>query len=164
MLQRYLWLDDNQYSIRLSIDKRYFIIIDTSKQIRKLTLFLLPPSLITASHTVSNIGVTFDSDYNFRKHISPTCRYCFYLPIWKLTFSDLLILAKFPQHPIICWWILHCTSASSRGDMGGGIETSGVLVFTLFFIVFEGYIKLYFTNVPVIVQSLVDLCKKEQCL
>jgi len=29
--------------------------------------------------------------------------------IWKLIFSDLLILPRFSLHPIICWWIFHCT-------------------------------------------------------
>jgi len=29
--------------------------------------------------------------------------------IWKLTFSDSLILPKFPCHLIICWWTLYCT-------------------------------------------------------
>jgi len=33
---------------------------------------------ITPSDTLRNIDVTFDSDFNFRKHVSLTCRCCFY--------------------------------------------------------------------------------------
>jgi len=33
---------------------------------------------ITPSDTVRNLSVTFDSDFNFRKHVSLTCRSCFY--------------------------------------------------------------------------------------
>ena len=33
---------------------------------------------ITPSDTVPNLGVTSDSDFNFRKHVSLTCRSCFY--------------------------------------------------------------------------------------
>jgi len=33
---------------------------------------------ITPSDTVRNLGVTFDSDFNFRKHLSLSCRSSFY--------------------------------------------------------------------------------------
>ena len=47
----------------------------------KLTRFFPTPILnhsITPSHSVRNLGVTFDSDFNFRKHISLTYHCCFY--------------------------------------------------------------------------------------
>ena len=61
--------------------KTYFIIIGTSRQRSQPTRFFPRNILshsITPSDSVPNIGVTFDSDFNFRKHISLTCRICFY--------------------------------------------------------------------------------------
>ena len=53
----------------------------TSSKRSKLTRFF-PTQLrihrITPSDTVRNLGVTFDSDFNFRKHVSLTCCCCFY--------------------------------------------------------------------------------------
>ena len=37
------------------------------------------------------------------------CQWFLSFAIWKLTFSDSLIIPKFPLHLIICWWTLHCT-------------------------------------------------------
>jgi hypothetical protein len=58
-----------------------FIIIGTHRQRRKLTHFF-PTNILShsvaPSDIVRNLGVTFDSDFNFRKHISVTCRSCFY--------------------------------------------------------------------------------------
>jgi len=67
--------------LRFNSDKTDLIIIGTSKQCNILTRFFPTPILnhnMTPSYTVRNLGVTFDSDYNFRKHISVTCRCCFY--------------------------------------------------------------------------------------
>jgi len=58
-----------------------FIIIGTFRQRTKFTHFF-PTNIfsgsITPSDTVRNLGVTFDGDFNFRRHISLTCRFCFY--------------------------------------------------------------------------------------
>ena len=65
---------------RLNSNKTYFIIIVKSRQRCKLTRFFHTPIIkhsIAPSQTVRNFGVTFDSDFNFRKHISATYR-CFY--------------------------------------------------------------------------------------
>ena len=65
----------------LKVDKTYFIIIDSSRQHIKLTHFFRTP---TSSHSIilsqsgRNIGFTFCSDFNFIKHISLACRFCFY--------------------------------------------------------------------------------------
>jgi len=67
--------------LRLNANKTDFIIIGTSRQCSKLTPFLPTNVLshsITPSDTVRNLGVTFDSDLNLRKHVSLTCRSCFY--------------------------------------------------------------------------------------
>ena len=67
--------------LRLNANKTDFIIIGTSRQQSKLTHFFSINILshsITPSDTVRNIGVTFDSDFNIIKHVSVTCRCCFY--------------------------------------------------------------------------------------
>jgi len=69
------------HKLRLNANRTYFIIIGTSRQRSKLTYFF-PMNLlslsITQSDSVRNLGVTFDSDFNFRKHVSLTYRSCFY--------------------------------------------------------------------------------------
>jgi len=73
------WMTNN--SLRLNADETDFIIIGTSRQRSKLTHFFIMNILIHSiipSDTVHNIGVTFDSDFNFRKHVSLTCHSCFY--------------------------------------------------------------------------------------
>jgi len=73
------WMTNNR--LWLNANKTDFIIIGTLRKRSKRTLFfptnILNPS-ITPSDTVRNLGVTFDSNFNFRKHISLTCRSCFY--------------------------------------------------------------------------------------
>ena len=66
-------LSDNSGCMRNlgSMAKADFIIIGTSRQRRKLTR-------ITPADIVRNVGVTFDSDHNFRKFISLTYRCSFY--------------------------------------------------------------------------------------
>jgi len=73
------WTTNNR--LRLNANKTDFFIIGTSRQHSKLTRFFPTPILnhsITVSDTVRNIGVTIDSDFNFRKLISLTYRCCFY--------------------------------------------------------------------------------------
>jgi len=73
------WMTNNK--LRLNANKTVFIIIGTSRQRRKLTCFFPTNILshsITPSDTVRNLRVTFDSDFNFGKHIPLTCHCCFY--------------------------------------------------------------------------------------
>jgi len=73
------WMTNNK--LRFNANKTDFIIIVTSRQRCKLTPFFPRNILshsITPSNTVRNLGVTFDRDFNFRKHVSLTCRSCFY--------------------------------------------------------------------------------------
>jgi len=58
------------------------LIVGTSKQRHFFPTKFLSQS-ITPSDTVRNLGITFDSDFNFRKHISPTCRSCRPSPYWR---------------------------------------------------------------------------------
>ena len=50
----------------------------TTQQLTRLFPTPILNRSITPSDTVHNLGVTFDSDFNFRKHISLTYRSCFY--------------------------------------------------------------------------------------
>ena len=73
------WMTNNKR--RFNANKTDFIIKCTSREGSKLTHFfptnILSHSL-TLSDTVHNLGVTFNNDFNFRKHISVACRSCFY--------------------------------------------------------------------------------------
>jgi len=92
-----------------------FIIIDTSRQRSKLTHFFPTNILshsITPSDIVRNLGDTFDSDFNFRKHVSMTCRSCFYhirdlRRIWRYIF---LSVAKTIGTALITSRIDYCNS------------------------------------------------------
>ena len=73
------WMTNNK--LRLNANKTDFIIMGISRQRSKLTHFFPTNILshsITPSDTVRNIYVIFYSDYNFRKHVSLTCRSCLY--------------------------------------------------------------------------------------
>jgi len=73
------WMTNNK--LWLNANKTNFLIIGTSRQRSKLIYFFPMTSVshsIAPSDTVRNLGVAFDSDFNFRKHVSMTCRSCFY--------------------------------------------------------------------------------------
>jgi len=73
------WMINN--NLRLNAYKTSFIIIRISRQRNKHTHFFPTNILchsITPSNTLRNLGVTFDSDFNFIKHISLSCLSCFY--------------------------------------------------------------------------------------
>ena len=66
---------------RLNADKTDFFIIGTSRPRDKPTRFpsmLILKHSITPLYTVHNLDVTIDSNFNFRKYVSLTCRSCFY--------------------------------------------------------------------------------------
>ena len=69
--------------MKLTFTYKDFIIIGTSRQLNKLTYrYFYPTNIlnhsITPSDTVRNLGVTFVSAFYFGKHVSLTCRSCFY--------------------------------------------------------------------------------------
>ena len=67
--------------LKLNADKTEFLIIGTSTQRAKLNGFFPTHILsqsITPAASVFNLGVTFDENFNFKQHISKTCRCCFY--------------------------------------------------------------------------------------
>ena len=67
--------------LKLNSAKTEFIIIGTKQQRHKLSNHFpvkLLDNDITPSDSVRNLGVTFDSDFSFHKHVSNTCKSCFY--------------------------------------------------------------------------------------
>ena len=67
--------------LKLNSDKTEFIIIGTKQQRHKLSNHFpvkLLDNDITPSDSVRNLGVIFDSDFSFHKHVSNVCQSCFY--------------------------------------------------------------------------------------
>ena len=67
--------------LKLNSDKTEFIIIGTKQQRQKLSNHFpvkLLDNDISPSDSVRNLGVIFDSDFSFHKHISNICKSCFY--------------------------------------------------------------------------------------
>ena len=73
-----LWMESSK--LRLNPDKTDIII--GTKQQRNRVISHFPVKLLSSdtfpSDTVRNLGVVFDSDFNFRQHISQVCKSCFY--------------------------------------------------------------------------------------
>ena len=86
--------------LRLNANKTYFIIIGTSRQSCKPTRFF-PVNIVSHSITppdaVRNLGIIFDNDFNFRKHISLTCRRCFYYIFVTFTVFVAIFLFQSPK-------------------------------------------------------------------
>ena len=67
--------------LKLNSDKTEFIIIGTKQQRHKLYNHFpvkLLDNDICPSDSVRNLGVVFDSDFSFHKHVSNICKSCFY--------------------------------------------------------------------------------------
>ena len=66
--------------LKLNADKTDFIIFGSKSQQKKLNPFfpvnILGESLIP-SDAVKNLGVCFDSDFSFTKHVKNVCKLCF---------------------------------------------------------------------------------------
>ena len=73
-----LWLCSNK--LKLNADKTDFILFGAKSQQEKLNPFfpvnILGESLIP-SDAVKNLGVWFDSDFSFTKHVKNVCKLCF---------------------------------------------------------------------------------------
>ena len=68
-------------TLKLNSDKTEFIIIDIKQQRHKLSNHFpvkLLENDISPSDRVRNLGVIFDSDFSFHKHVSNICKSCFY--------------------------------------------------------------------------------------
>ena len=67
--------------LKLNPDKTDLIIIGTKQQ-QNMIISHFPVKLFGSdtfpSDTIRNVGVVFDSDFNFRQHISQVCKSCFY--------------------------------------------------------------------------------------
>ena len=74
-----LWMKLSK--LKLNSDKTEFIIIGTKQQRHKLSNHFpvkLLDNDISPSDSVRNLGVIFDSDFSFHKHVSNICKSCFY--------------------------------------------------------------------------------------
>ena len=74
-----LWMKSSK--LNLKSDKTEFIIIGTKQQRHKLSNHFpvkLLDNDICPSDSVRNLGVVFDSDFSFHKHVSNICKSCFY--------------------------------------------------------------------------------------
>ena len=74
-----LWMKSSK--LKLNSNKTEFIIIGTKQQRNKLSNHFpvkLLDNDISPSDSVRNLGVIFDSDFSFHKHISNICKSCFY--------------------------------------------------------------------------------------
>ena len=73
------WMESSK--LKLNPDKTDLIIIGTKQQ-RNKVINHFPVKLLGSdtfpSDIVRNLGVVFDSDFNFRQHISQVCKSCFY--------------------------------------------------------------------------------------
>ena len=74
-----LWMESSK--LKHNPDKTDFIIIGTKQQ-RNRVINHFPVKLLGSdtfpSDTVRHLGVVFDSDFNFRQHISQICKSCLY--------------------------------------------------------------------------------------
>ena len=67
--------------LKLNPDKTAFILIGTKTQQDKFKKFYPTKLLdqdVTPTDSARNLGVEFDKDFNFKKHISKVCRSCYY--------------------------------------------------------------------------------------
>ena len=74
-----LWMKSSK--LKLNSGKTEFIIIGTKQQRHNLSAHFPVKLLdhdITPSDSVRNLGVIFDSDFSFHKHVSEICKSCFY--------------------------------------------------------------------------------------
>ena len=73
-----LWLCAN--ILKLNADKTDFIIFGAKSQQEKLNPFFpvnILGELLIPSDAVKNLGVWFDSDFSFTKHVKNVCKLCF---------------------------------------------------------------------------------------
>ena len=86
-----LWMKSSK--LKLNSDKTEFIIIGTKRQRHKLSNHFpvkLLDNDICPSDSVRNLGVVFDSDFSFHKHVSNIiCKSCFYhiRDLWAAVFT-----------------------------------------------------------------------------
>ena len=67
--------------LKLNADKTDFLIVGTPKQCGILDGFIpirILSQNVTPAASANNLGIAFDKNFNFRQHISQTCRCCFY--------------------------------------------------------------------------------------
>ena len=85
----YSWFTLNRLSVNPS--KTEFLLVGTPQQRSKLTATSVSfcGNVLTPSDSCRNLGVVFDSDLSFKKHISNVCRLSFYYirQLWQIRSS-----------------------------------------------------------------------------
>ena len=68
--------------LKLNPDKTEFILIGNKSQRDKFKKYF-PTKIVdqdvTPTDSARNLGVEFEKDFNFKKHISKVCRSCYYI-------------------------------------------------------------------------------------
>ena len=67
--------------LKLNPDKAEFILISTKSRRDKFKKYFptkLLDQIVTPTDSAQNLGVKFDKDFNFNKHILDVCRSCYY--------------------------------------------------------------------------------------
>ena len=112
-----LWMKSSK--LKLNSNKTEFIIIGTKQQRHKLSNHFpvkLLDNDISPSDSVRNLGVIFDSDFSFHKHISNIilCKSCFYhlrdLRRIRRHLGLPLSTAKTISNPLITSRLVYCNS------------------------------------------------------
>ena len=86
----FLWMIDSK--LKLNADKTEFLIIGTPKKCVKLDGFFptcILNQTITPAASAKNLGVTLVKNFNFRQHISQTCRCCFIISVIIAVFAGI---------------------------------------------------------------------------
>ena len=108
-----LWMKSSK--LKLNSDKIEFTIIVTKHQRHKRSNHFPVKLLgndICPSDSVRNLGVVFDSDFSFHKHVSNICKSCFYhiRDLRRIRCHIPLSTAKTLSHAIISSRIDYCNS------------------------------------------------------
>ena len=101
--------------LKLNPSKTEFLLIGIKHQREKILnnfSCLIPGQDTSPSASANDIGVVFDSSLNFQKHISQTCRACFYhlRDLRQIRKSLSLDLARQIAVAIVCTKLDYCNS------------------------------------------------------
>ena len=91
--------------LKLNPDKTYLIIIGTKQKRNRVIIHFLVKLLgndTFPSDTARNLGVVFDSNFNFRQHVSQIYKSCFYhirdLRRIRRQISIYILLKQYQRH------------------------------------------------------------------
>ena len=108
-----IWMNNNK--LKLNHDKTEFIIFGSSAQRKKLNLnaIQIDESLITASHSIRNLGFHMDEDLSLKPHIHYICKCC-YLRLRNIRYIRQFLTvsaAKTLVHSLVTSRLDYCNSS-----------------------------------------------------